>query len=151
MHVLWKENKLWTGIYRIIYHTLQMTYLARRLTIYKSYHLLFTLRNTHYKVIGNRYNLENQLKFLCHVWFPDSQLAIYTLLYQLSCLVCIRHHSYFLTQSEYWYIIIIHNNGSTVNTLRPRQNGRHFQTTFSNAFSWIKTHDLIKISLKFVP
>ena len=25
-----------------------------------------------------------------------------------------------------------------VNTLRPKQDGRHFQTTFSNAFSWMK-------------
>ena len=38
------------------------------------------------------------------------------------------------------------------NTLRPRQHGRHFQTTFLNAFSlnenvWIS----IKISSKFVP
>ena len=28
-----------------------------------------------------------------------------------------------------------------VNTLRPRQNGRHFQTTFSNVFSWLKMYD----------
>ena len=28
-----------------------------------------------------------------------------------------------------------------INTLRPRQNGRHFQTTFWNAFSWMKMFD----------
>ena len=29
---------------------------------------------------------------------------------------------------------------SQFNSLRPRQNGRHFQTTFSNAFSWMKMY-----------
>ena len=28
-----------------------------------------------------------------------------------------------------------------VNTLRLRQNGRHFQTTFSNAYSWMKMYE----------
>ena len=38
------------------------------------------------------------------------------------------------------------------NTLRPRQNGRLFHTTFSNAFSWMKMKEFsIKISQKFVP
>ena len=32
-----------------------------------------------------------------------------------------------------------HTNGGTViNTLRPRQNGRRFENTFSNVFSWMK-------------
>ena len=41
-----------------------------------------------------------------------------------------------------------HNGGCTshllwpwINTLRPRQNGRHFQTTFSNGFSWLKMYE----------
>ena len=32
-------------------------------------------------------------------------------------------------------------NVLTINTLRPRQNGRHFQTTFSNVFSWMKMYE----------
>ena len=35
---------------------------------------------------------------------------------------------------------------SLVNTLRPRQNGRHFWTTFSNAFYWMK---MFELRLKF--
>ena len=39
------------------------------------------------------------------------------------------------------------DNGTAVtvvelNTLRPRQNGQHFRTTFSNVFSWMKMCDL---------
>ena len=30
-------------------------------------------------------------------------------------------------------------------------NGHHFPTTFSKAFSWVRMHELITISLKFVP
>ena len=33
----------------------------------------------------------------------------------------------------------------------PKQNGNHFQMTFSNTFSWVKTRILIRISLKYVP
>ena len=41
----------------------------------------------------------------------------------------------------------------TINTSRPRQIGRLFQTTFSKAFSWMKMKNWIsiKISLKFDP
>ena len=42
----------------------------------------------------------------------------------------------------------IHRTG--VDTLKQRQNGRHFQTTISNAFSWMKIY-VFWISLKFVP
>ena len=38
-----------------------------------------------------------------------------------------------------------------INTLMPRQNGRHFQTTFSNAFLNEIIRISIKISFKFVP
>ena len=42
---------------------------------------------------------------------------------------------------------------SVINTLRPRQNGHHFQTTFWNVFSWKKIYIYIAINilLKFVP
>ena len=43
-----------------------------------------------------------------------------------------------------------HTNGGTpINTLRPRQNGRRFENTFSNVFSWMKKC-IFFISLKFV-
>ena len=42
--------------------------------------------------------------------------------------------------SPSWVII------ASGNTLRPGQDGRHFQTTFSNAFSWMK---MIKFRLRF--
>ena len=43
---------------------------------------------------------------------------------------------------------IIWTNAASLsfNALRPRRNGRHFQTTFSNAFSWM---EILEFSLKF--
>ena len=38
------------------------------------------------------------------------------------------------------------NRDQSFNTLRPRQDGRHFPDTFSNAFSWIK---MLKFPLTF--
>ena len=54
-----------------------------------------------------------------------------------------------------WKLLIKHYNRIShgpMNTLRPRQDGRHFQTTFSDGFSWMKLYEFrTKISLKFVP
>ena len=55
--------------------------------------------------------------------------VLYTLLHEVW-----RHHS--------WMRSICYS----LNTMRPRQNGRHFQTTFSNGFCWMK---LYEFRLKF--
>ena len=48
-------------------------------------------------------------------------------------------------QTQWWTnlgCVYIYRTGIwSVNTLRPRQNGRHFQTTFSNVFSWMKMYE----------
>ena len=63
-----------------------------------------------------------------------------------------------VAQLYVWYshyqcaILYMYMAMSSVDTLRPRQNGWHFETTFSNAFSWMKMYKLwFKNSLKFVP
>ena len=49
-------------------------------------------------------------------------------------------------------ILVINNQHSLVNTLRPRQNGRHFaDDTFKRIFLNENVRISIKISLKFVP
>ena len=56
----------------------------------------------------------------------------------------------FLSQTLVWYDWLTHDGKLYMccfNTLRPRQMDGIWQTTFSNAFSWIS----LKSSLKFVP
>ena len=51
-----------------------------------------------------------------------------------------------------WTIVCMHVWADKINTLRPRQNGRHFaDDTFKRIFLNENVRISIKISLKFVP
>ena len=68
----------------------------------------------------------------------------------------IRYQHHLIVTSQFQHIITVrshlHHGNSTVCTLRPRQNGRHFP---DDIFKWIFLNEnlwiLIDISLKFVP
>ena len=69
------------------------------------------------------YNMVNSLGLDDIIWHH----RIYsTLLQAMAC--CLTALSHYLHKTN-------------VNTLRPRQNGCHWQTTFSNAFSWMKIYE----------
>ena len=79
----------------------------------------------------------------------------------MACLLAILWFTYWTESSLYWTMANIHPGGCyceyhpgviSFNTLRPRQNGRHFadnifKCIFLNENVWI----IIEISLKFVP
>ena len=48
--------------------------------------------------------------------------------------------------STVWRVFPTSHISTTVNTLRPMKNGRHFRTTLSDAFSWMKMY---KLRLRF--
>ena len=73
-------------------------------------------------------------KYFCHPecndakgWNNASTLQVMALM-----LVACSEPSHYLNQ---WWLL--------VNTLRLRQNGHHFPTAFSNAFSWMKLFELL--------
>ena len=66
-------------------------------------------------------------------------------LYQFSLWTLLIHFSFYqdCRKNTEGNFEIICNSGPNIwmNTLRPRQNGRLFQTIFSNAFSWMKMYE----------
>ena len=79
------------------------------------------------------------------------KLDMFSSNFVVSWFLIISHKQYDIIWNRWWDAVKSHGT-SIINTLRPRQNGRHFTNDiFRGIFVYERFCILIKISLKFVP